>query len=432
MILHSALVLLAASTFQIAAADPIKMSVLPPDCGLTEQQVIDLAFPDYRQHHTNPTTQDDRAHEDYYHAAIVAALTTSFGKGYGRFLIAAVDLRNNKCDFCQKTALLVIDQVTHALAWRSDSEGVSEPTPDWDGKALRLTRLFPDDPVLSLAYRWDTIGCAFGCGAARIYEEWLRPQLTATSSLVFDQAWGGEVGGYQRGDEWDHVLDGEMHSMWPKRGYKFTQHIRAGWNAAGEFDRSLDLIVNQEFAQDPSTMKLLPGATTLARHDSHPSSVFPFSLPIRALVFEADLLPPGGAKSGLNSVLSPDGRFVVERKRGGAGEARLDIRRSGESSPIREIWSERPAGGKSFREELDGLEFVSVGWTPEVSRCLVIVELGLQSGDLKLPPVLVSLTPDGKGDRWEGFLPEGYQLPDGFILDLPEPGAKALMPPKAH
>ena len=234
MILTSALVLLAASALQTPAPESTKASVLPPDCGLTEGQVIDLAFPDYRALRTDPTKQDNRGDLDYYKANVVDALITTFGKGFGRFLVAVVDLRNNQCDFCQKTTLLVIDTWTHELAWRQNSEGVSEPTPDWDGKALRLVRLFPDDPALTLVYRWDRIGCAFGCGAASIYEEWLRPRLTATSSLVFDHAWGGEVGGYQRGEAWDQVPYGEMHTMWPRRNiFSHTTPGPAGARGGG-------------------------------------------------------------------------------------------------------------------------------------------------------------------------------------------------------
>jgi hypothetical protein len=62
---------------------------------------------------------------------------------------------------------------------------------------------------------------------------------------------------------------------------------------------------------------------------------------------------------------------------------------------------------------------LAVGWSADGTRGLAVIDTEFP----ELPHVLVSVTPDGEDDRWEGFLPEHYDLHDGFILDLPEPSA---------
>jgi len=80
MILTSALVLLAASAFQAPAPEPTKTSVLPPDCGLTEEQVLELAVPDYRAKRADPKTHDDTGiNTEFFDAEIVDAVSTGFG-----------------------------------------------------------------------------------------------------------------------------------------------------------------------------------------------------------------------------------------------------------------------------------------------------------------------------------------------------------------
>lgn len=73
------------------------------------------------------------------------------------------------------------------------------------------------------------------------------------------------------------------------------------------------------------------------------------------------------------------------------------------------------------RNEYFGYRFLAIGWSAGGTRALAIIETEL----IGLPPVLVSLSPDGSDDRWEGLLASAAKVPgDGFILDLPEPAAE--------
>src|SRR5271157_3022656 len=124
MILQSALLLLAASAFQSSALNAAPPSVLPPNCGLTEEQVLELGVPDYRAKRADPKTHDDTGtNVDFYDAKIVDALQTSFSRGFGSFVVAAIDIRSGSCDYCQHTTLVVIDTWTHELVWRFEADG---------------------------------------------------------------------------------------------------------------------------------------------------------------------------------------------------------------------------------------------------------------------------------------------------------------------
>jgi len=432
MILQAGLLLLVASTLQASEPEPTKTSVLPPGCGLTEEQVLLMAIPKYHELVARSNRHDpDSWFEDFFEAFVAGAVKTNLGFAGRSFLIVAISVRMGECDGCYSATLMAIDLRTRMVAWRFDSnEAVlfRRLSPEYGGNddeppVLRAFRMFPDDPVRTVAFQFWGEDPFHGTGETK--ERWLRPRVDTNGLLTFDVVWEAAVFYGTNGAvtfTWGHQISSEIRSLWPRRAYLFTRHTRAGWDDAGRPDDSLDLMTKQEFTQDPVTFKLLPGRTTLARRDKHHMSVFPFNLPMRALVLDPAMLPPPSQGKSRGIVLSPTADLFAERVISRSGDPkRLRLCRTGEGEVVREVWSGRSARGLGNFEELDGLYFHSIGWTADGTRCLAIVGLGLEG----VPPVLVSLTPDGKGDRWEGFLPEGYVLPDGFILDLPEPDSKS-------
>ena len=144
--------------------------------------------------------------------------------------MAAVNLSRGQCDYCQDTILVVIDKVTRALVWRLEPGGMSRHKEE--RRALRTFRLFPDDPILTLVFRFDSIGCQ-DCGAGQIEEYWLRPRLTAESSLVFDTIWKGTVefgdSGQPNGSGPLRENSASLTSLWPRRAYRLRRSVPAGW-----------------------------------------------------------------------------------------------------------------------------------------------------------------------------------------------------------
>ena len=161
--------------------------------------------------------------------------------------------------------------------------------------------------------------------------------------------------------------------------------------------------------------------------DNLGATTFPFDLPNVSLTLDPASLRPAPPPQEVTAVLSPDGEFCAHKvfiKR----EARTHLRvnRSRDGVLIRDVWSGVRPSSPGGPDRMDGLLFGGVGWTADGSRCIAVINLGLNG----VPPVLVSIAPDGTGDRWEGFLPEGYRLPNGFILDLPEPSVRPA--PHSH
>src|SRR5208337_2920311 len=101
MILQATLCLLAASALQAPAPEPTKVSVLPPDCGLTEEQVIELALPGaHAKLAASKAHENDSLNDLVYQVSIVDALVTDLGLDRGKYLLAVLDIREGYCNFC--------------------------------------------------------------------------------------------------------------------------------------------------------------------------------------------------------------------------------------------------------------------------------------------------------------------------------------------
>lgn len=334
--------------------------------------------------------------------------------------MAAVNLSRGQCDYCQDTILVVIDKVTRALVWRLEPGGMSRHKEE--RRALRTFRLFPDDPILTLVFRFDSIGCQ-DCGAGQIEEYWLRPRLTAESSLVFDTIWKGTVefgdSGQPNGSGPLRENSASLTSLWPRRAYRLRRSVPAGWlpNPGSQRDPmttdcrsseaesgSVVFEFDQVLAQDPATLALSPSEPgRWRRHDVRPTVTFPFNLKANRLVYDR-LLTEKYEPVRLGLEASHGGALI----RGGIHRGLQLINR---------------ADGRVLRTvpnpECGEYRVLAVGWSADGTRGLAVIDTEFP----ELPHVLVSVTPDGEDDRWEGFLPEHYDLHDGFILDLPEPSA---------
>jgi hypothetical protein len=417
MILQSALLVMAASAFQAPTPEPAWPSALPPDCGLTDEQVLVMAIPKYHELLAREGGHDlDSYFDDHFETLIPAAVQTDLGFRGRSFLIVAVSVRHGWCDACFMATLMVIDLPTRTVVWRFDSE-VSDCyidqwdySPEEDGPILRVFQEFPDIKEKAVAFR-------FGVGHGESEERWYRPTIDEKGSLSLNAIWTGPVTRRVSGDgkTWETSLNSEMRSLWPRRGYALVRHHVTGWYEGGSSGPSVDLMTIQEFMEDPHNARLVPGARTMARQDQGRPLFFPFNLPIANLVFDPGLLPaertPGGPSSG--KVVR--GGLIVERVKTDVNkDIGLGLYRAPNHALLREI-SPLASPKKNIADNEYVAQFGSIGWNRDGSRLLVVVWLPLRS----LPPVLVSLTPDSRDDRWEGFLPEGRYLYDGFLVDLP-------------
>jgi len=390
-----------------------------------------MVIPDYHEAVARSKRHDpDSWFEDEFDAFVAGAVETDLGFAGRSFLVAAISIQQGGCDACYSASLMAIDLQGRTIFWRSDPYEAwlsRRLSPELGGDAdeppvLRAFPMFPDDPVKTLAFRFGSEDPFHYEGSTD--EHWLRPRMESNGVLTFDTVWEATVGFGTSGIAsftWPHEMASEMTSLWPRHAYRFTRHTIVGWDTSS---RSVDLITSQEFLQDPRSHKLASGPTTMARKDQGPVSTFPFNLPIADLVFDPAFLPAKSHAQSAGINLSPAGELFAERVASRLERPwHLRLCRAGDGVLLRDVWSGVEWPRNSARSEMqDGLAFEAIGWTGDGARCLAIVSLGLY----RIPPVLVSLTPNGKGDRWEGFLPDGYVLPDGFILDLPEADSKPV------
>ncbi|MBZ5589673.1 MAG: hypothetical protein LAO05_14040 [Acidobacteriia bacterium] len=250
MILTSALAVLAAAALSAPAPEPTKTSVLPPDCGLTEEQVVKLAVPDYSLRIAQfEAHRGDEINEYWFEAKVVAVITTDFAFSGHTFLVAAVSVRSGFCDGCYDAVLVVIDRQTKKPVWRlASGSGTcyidSGTFFETDEPILRVVRVFPADPVQTLAFRFGSEDPFHGGGATN--EKWLRPSLATDGSLTFEAIWEATISFGTSGVAsftWPHEMTSTMTSLWPRRAYRFTTRTVAGWD-------DIALVAIQEFAQD--------------------------------------------------------------------------------------------------------------------------------------------------------------------------------------
>jgi hypothetical protein len=437
MILQVGLMVLAASAFQAATPGPTKTSVLPPDCGLTEQQVLELAIPDYQQKISQSKAHEKDYLNDYqFEASVVAAEISDLGLGASKFMIAVVAITYGYCNCCHSGELVALDLASRQLAWSRETPGAVGP--NWvapSQEQLRLFHLVPDDPTVTLALGWSS-SCGGGGGGIQS-ETWYRPTKPLGGDLKFDVVWSGMLSygnSGRRGGRWAEGC-AQFRSLWPQRAYEYVTHDLAGWidgsrrrdplqviqkpcsDVSDDFG-AVDFQTTEVLAPDQLGAWLVPVATPLVeRRDLRPTVTFPFNLPVRRLFADVNDIACGDGAEHLLSVPSPDGQLVC-----GADEDEwpnrytLQIRRAKDSRMLRQIPD--PAWKDAHRRpnEYGDYSFPWVGWTRDGRRCVAVLEVGLRFG-----PVLVSLTPSGLGDTWEGLLSRDQaRLGDAFILDLPE------------
>lgn len=438
MIMQNALLLLVAVALQTAASDSSPPPHILLECGMSEEQVLELAVPDFRKKMTLSKAHEHDELNDYqFRAKLATSLTTDLGSPGSSFFVVVVAITYGYCDCCHGGRLTVIDLAKRRVVWSAETDGAVGP--DWikPSKQLRVFRLFPDDPLVTLAVRSST-PCGGGGGGAEI-ETWYQPRRNNVGDLQFERMWHGDLEyGYsgRRGGRWSEGC-AEIQSLWPRRAYIYVVHELAGW-----IDKTLTARDPFKTIERPctnaddnfgavdfvSTSLLTPGQIVaglganappkLARRNLQPTVTFPFNLPVRRLFADVRQLQRSDTAKHALSVPSPDGTLVVGAdKDEWPSRYTLQIRRVVKPTVLRQIPDPAWVDANRRPNEYGGYSFPWVGWTPDSRRCLAVVEVGLRFG-----PVLVSLTPDGKGDAWEGLLPRGQDvLGDGFILDLLDP-----------
>jgi hypothetical protein len=423
MILQAAMVVLA-TALQAPTEPPAPASVLPRDCEVSEEQLLVLAIPDYHERVARSKAHEHEELNDYqFSAKVTNAELTTFGLGSTRYLVAAIATDTGYCNLCLSGEFVIVNLASKTLAWRQGGGAIR----DWD-PTLRLFHLFPDDPVWTLALSSDRVGDRERRSGA-MYEEWLRPK-PAPGGFYFETVWAGDVETWNNGRPAGTLGRActDLVSLWPDRAYRAVHHVEAGWMAevdpsspvkppCGGEDSTFGAVVlthTQQLDEDAATHALVPhGSGRWSRRDLRPTRTFPFNLSVRRVVLDLPL--PARAGDSHGPIPSPSGALVCERTevRGFMGSGFTVRRRSG-GQPLRTVPD--PAWALAHDTEYGGYQVAAIGWTPDGARILAVIDTGLP----ELPPVLVSLTPtaDGRGDRWEGLLPEGSKVPsDGFIFD---------------
>ncbi len=453
MTLESVVLVLWLSAFQAGTPEASVPSLVLPEWGLPEEQILELAVPDFRKRSAESkqhAAENEGFNEYQFAASIVAAQKTTLGLGQVPLLVVVIEVDDSNCNCCHEGRLAVIDLTSKQVVSITDIDGAVGP--NWVGDAseeLRLFHLFPDDPKVTLAVR-SSSSCGGGGEGSKI-ETWYLASRTSEGKLQLGRVWHGDVEyGYsgRRGGAWSEGC-GEIHSLWPKHAYRYVLHELVGWidkrsterdpftpierpcpNVNSDFG-AVDFVSTSVVAVGESGPEL--GAETVARferRDLRPTGTFPFNLPVRHLVFDAERLPQVDAPTSLATIVSPDGKLVAAFKEKGKWQDRrvLEIRRASDNALLRQIPAPEWVDDNRRFNEYGDHQFGAVGWSRDGRRCLAIRQVGLNFG-----PVLLSLTPDAKGDTWEGLIPTHRAgLGDGFVIDLPAPEQTSARLPAKH
>lgn len=401
--------------------------------------MLEIVVPDYRRRAAlSKEHENDDLNDHQFSAELAATRTTDLGFPGSSFLVVVAAITDGYCNCCHRGRLAIIDLTLLKVAW-------SEQTEDAVGRywvdpsnQLRLFRLFPDDPTVTLAVR-SSSSCGGGAGGWQ-EETWYRPSRSSSGDLRLQPVWHGQLSygsNGNRGGAWSQGC-AEIRSLWPKRAYTYVVHELVGWvdKTAGARDpfraieRPCEETEGDFGAVDfVSTSLLTPSQLgswlevdahpKRERRELRPTVTFPFNLPVQRLLLPQDCLPAVDAPKDLTEVPSPDGALVAsfQKKSKWVDRRVLEIRRLPDSTVLRQIPAPEWVDDRHRTNEYGDFQFLAVGWSRDGRRCLAVREVGLEFG-----PALVSLTADGKGDAWEGLLPRGKaNLGDGFILDLPEP-----------
>ena len=438
MILQGALLVLVASAFQAATPEPTTAAVLLPDNGLSDEQILELAIPDYpKRSALSKAHEKDNLNEYQFTASVVAARITDLGFGDRPFLVAVVAVTDGYCNCCHDGRLVVIEMPSKRVVWNAKTAGAVGPNwIDNPSEQMRLFHIFPDDAALTVA-----VSSSSPCGGLQIggsgQESWYRPRRPNGGGFKLETVWEGELeygDSGMRGGGWAGGC-AEIRSLWPRRAYKYVVHDLAGWidktptsrSPLTEIERPCKNADDNFGAVDFVSTNLLTlgeisaglGANVapkLERRNLRPTVTFPFNLPVRHLFVDANRLPAATTSERHREVQSPDGALMARFQNKRQDRDVLEIRRASDATLLRQLPAPEWVDNARRPNEYGDYSFPSVGWSRDGHRCLAVVEVGGRFG-----PVLVSLTADGKGDTWEGLLPKDKaDLGDGFIFDLPE------------
>lgn len=145
MIRRSALLLLAASALQAATSQPPIPSVLPANCGLTEDQVLRAVIPDYEVKVARYGTVTTQRRSGYrFEPRVNAAVETDFGWPDKNLLVVTVDSSLGTCEGCSSQVVAIIDLASRKVLWRETRGGTPR------GSSVRVFLDGPSLPVFSI------------------------------------------------------------------------------------------------------------------------------------------------------------------------------------------------------------------------------------------------------------------------------------------
>lgn len=424
MILQAVLFLLAASVLQAPAPEPTKTSVLPPDCGLTEEQILSAVIPDYEPKVARFRNDGANDRSDYrFEPRVNAAVETDFGWPDKHLLVVTADSSVGHCEGCHDQVVAVIDLLTKKVLWREERAGTPQGSP---------VRFFLDGPGLP-AFSIQEYSASTSWGE-ETSEVMFGPRFGPKGTLECDVLWKGLIDFAVQGNQPGGGFGGCGQLRGPDESGNFTYERRTFLGQPREEFAGQDGTTNPLRNQAASSPELPPcfvaglqesGAVEIRhtekwrpkadvhaltresalaqRVDHAPTDDFPFNLRMRDQKFLTGVTKVGvcRAADGERSVPSPDAKLTAVTNSDRCYSS-CRLRLLGRGQDVRRIIE--------LGQYVGGAP-VAIGWSADSKRVYAVVGFGEDDG------ALLSFSVDGKDDYWEELLAgiqKGWE--DGFVV----------------
>lgn len=392
----------------------------PTDLGISESEIVTALVPEHPKTVCEWEAGGVPAEDAEIRAGQVDEwLRTDFGLAGRVFVVASVTGEQGNCAQCSFVRIGVFELSVQAPIFRFERSGMG-PHP-----SLRVFRLVPGDPVLTLAFQTGEGSLNLG-GYSRNWDEWYRPELAGDRQVNFVKIWSG-LANFAMTDNSTWVTQTACAAMQRVEGRRrYRREVRSRYGHDGASPASEDLrsgtdncgcswcgveIRRDQLWNLNAQGKLHEASETVRRVDRFPVDVFPFNLPQRTRAFHRrrGTTPARFGGQPDMEVDSPSGAWTLQWNAPGLVSNTLRvIARDG--SVKRSVDLPIPSADKRDRSALRTVS--SLGWQVDERRIFAILELGLED------KALVSYALDGRGDYWEEALPaRGEAWPLGFVLE---------------
>ncbi|HVN77164.1 MAG TPA: hypothetical protein VMT19_12660 [Thermoanaerobaculaceae bacterium] len=425
MILQSALVVLAASAFQAPAPEPAKTSVLPLDCGLTEEQVLRALIPDYEAKVTRFRNADLDDRLDYrFEPKINTVVETSFGWPDKHLMVMTVNSSVGQCEDCHEQVVGVIDLPSKKVLWWEERAGTPLGSPirlllDGDGGPAFSVQEYHSSTSWGEETSEVLFGPRFGPDGA------LRCDLLWESLIDFEVQGNQPGGGYEGcgqlrgpdktgtfmyerriflGKPTDDVVEPDGGGG-PPPGKAVSREHDVPCMAAGEVaSGAVEIRRTETWRPAGGSHKLVLDRVAVQRIDHSETKDFPLNLPVRTqrLLLGPRRVAVSRGADGERSVNSPD--------------TRLRAFADPETSPLAQSLRIADSKGKIRRTiPLVGTfakTVYAVGWSADSQRLFAVV------GFARDEAALLSFSVKSTNDYWEDLLAGTQKVwTDGFVLE---------------